>query len=231
MNTENIFETLAEITRPEIKNTYAKYCPNVWVAKCPKQHNRGEVIPVTTQYGKDNDSIVFNLVAQKDGFFYYSIVRADGYNVQERAKAKAERYSNWAASAEKRSTQFYEASNEGRDFLSLGEPIKVGHHSEKRHRALIQRNWDRMGKSVAESEKAQQHESKAEYWAKQANIINLSMPESIEYYEYKVETAREYHEGVKSGKYPRQHSFTLTYAKKALNEAEANLKTAKKLWE
>lgn len=221
MNTETTNET---------KNTYVKYCPNVYVAKCPTQHEKGEVIAVTTQYGKENESIIFNLVGQKDGFYYYSIVRADGYNVQERAKAKAERYSNWAASAEKRSTQFYEASNEGRDFLSLGEPIKVGHHSEKRHRALIDRNWARMGKSVAESEKAEQHEGKAEYWERKTKDINLSMPESIEYFEYKVEKATEYHEGVKSGKYPREHSFTLTYAKKDRNEAEKNYNTAQKLW-
>lgn len=213
-----------------IQNTYAKYCPNVFVAKCPEKHEKGEVIPVTTKYGKENDSIVFNLVAEKDGFYYYSIVRADGFNVQERAKAKAERYSNWAASAEKRSTQYYEASNEGRDFLALGEPIKVGHHSEKRHRALIDRNWNRMGKSVAESEKAEQHEGKAEYWERKANDINLSMPESIEYFEYKVEQAKERHEGLKNGTIERSHSYSLTYAKKDLNEAEKNLKTAKKLW-
>lgn len=217
-------------TNTETKNTYAKYCPNVWVAKCPEKHEKGEVIPVTTQYGKDNDSIVFNLVGQKDGFYYYSIVRADGYNVQERAKAKAERYSQWAASAEKKSTQYYLASNEGTEFLSLGEPIKVGHHSEKRHRALIDRNWARMGKSVAESEKAEQHEGKAEYWERKAKDINLSMPESIEYFEYKVEQAKERHEGLKNGTIARSHSFSLTYAKKDLNEAEKNYQTAKKLW-
>ena len=139
-------------------NTYAKYCPNVWVAKCPEQHAKGEIIPVTTQYGKVNESIVFNLVSQRDGFYYYSIVRADGYNVQERAKAKAERYQQWAASAEKKSDQYYQASHEGKDFLALGEPIKVGHHSEKRHRALIERNWNRMGKSVEFSEKAEKHD-------------------------------------------------------------------------
>jgi len=211
-------------------NTYAKYCPNVWVAKCTEQHEKGEVINVTTQYGKENESIVFNLVFQKDGFYYYSIVRADGYNVQERAKAKAERYSQWAASAEKKSTQYYEASNEGREFLSLGEPIKVGHHSEKSHRALIDRNWERMGKCVAESEKAEQHESKAEYWERKAKDINLSMPESVEYFEYKVEQAKGKHEGLKNGTIERSHSFSLNYAKKDLNEAEKNLQTAKKLW-
>jgi hypothetical protein len=75
-----------------------------------------------------------------------------------------------------------------------------------------------------------EYESKAEYWERKAKDINLSMPESVEYFECKVEAAKEYHEGVKSGKYPRQHSFTLTYAKKALNEALNNLETAKKLW-
>lgn len=211
-------------------NTYAKYCPNVYVAKCTEKHEKGEIILVTTQYGKENECEVFNLMLERDGFYYYSIIRADGFNAQERAKAKAERYESWAQSAEKKSTQFYLASNEGSDFLSLGEPIKVGHHSEKRHRALIDRNWARMGKSVEFSEKAKGHESKAEYWARKAKDINLSMPESVEYYEYKLETAKAKHEGLKNGTIQREHSFSLTYAKKDVNEAEKNLQTAKKLW-
>ena len=211
-------------------NTYAKYCPNVFLAKCTEKHEKGEVIPVTTKYGKENESIVFNLIFEKDGFYCYSIIRADGYNMQERAKAKAEKYNEWAANAEKRSQQYFEASNEGSDFLRLGEPIKVGHHSEKRHRALIDRNWARMGKSVAESEKAEQHQDKALYWASRENDINLSMPESVDFYAHKLEIAKEKHEGLKSGKYPRLHSYSLTYAKKDVNEAEKNLLTAKKLW-
>lgn len=211
-------------------NTYSKYVPNVFLAKCDEKHEKGDVIPVTTKYGKENDSIVHNLIYERDGFFYYSIVRADGYNVQERAKAKAERYSNWAASAENKSNQYYEASNEGKDFLSLGEPIKVGHHSEKRHRALIERNWNRMGKSVEFSEKAESHESKADYWASRTNDINLSMPDSLEYYEFQLEKAKEKHEGLKSGAIPRSHSFSLTYAKKEVNEIEKKIVLAKRLW-
>jgi hypothetical protein len=211
-------------------NTYAKYTANVFVAKCPETHEKGETIILETKYGKEHECIVFNLVARKEGFYYYSIIRADGFNAQEFAKQKAERYQKWAVNAENKSTQHWEASHEGRDFLSLGEPIKVGHHSEKRHRALIERNHNRMGKSVEESKKAEQHESKAEYWEHKANNINLSMPESIEFYEYKVEEAKEKHEGLKSGKYERAHSFSLTYAKKAVNEAEKNLVIAKRLW-
>lgn len=74
-----------------------------------------------------------------------------------------------------------------------------------------------MGKSVEFSDKATEHEREAEYWDKRATTINLSMPESIDFYAHKLEEAKEYHEGVKSGKYPREHSYTLTYAKKAVN--------------
>lgn len=212
-------------------NTYTKYCPNVFLAKCTEKHEKGETILVTTQYGKENECEVFNLVLEgKDGFFYYSIIRADGFNAQERAKAKAERYESWAKSAENKSTAYYEASNEGREFLSLGEPIKVGHHSEKGHRGLIKRNWARMGKSVEFSEKAKAHESKAEYWARKAKDINLSMPESLEFYEFKLEEAKATHEGLKNGTIPRSHSFSLTYAKKEVNEIEKKLETARKLW-
>ena len=136
-------------------NTYHKFCPNVFLAKCDEKHEKGEVIEVTTKYGKENESIVFNLIFEKDGFYYYSIVRADGFNVHERV---------------------------------------------------------------------------AKYWEKRAETINLSMPESIDFYEHKLEQAKEFHEGVKSGKYPREHAYTLTYAKKAVNEAQKNYELALKLW-
>ena len=211
-------------------NTYVKFCPNVFLAKCEEKHEKGEVIEVTTKYGNENESIVFNLIFEKDGFFYYSIVRADGFNVQEWAKQRAERRRAWAESAERKSKEYFDKSNKDRDFLSLGEPIKVGHHSERRHRKAIEDAWNNTDKAVAFSDKATEHESKAEYWDKRANTINLSMPESIDFYKHKLEQAKEYHEGVKSGKYPREHAYTLTYAKKAVNEAQKNYELALKLW-
>ena len=211
-------------------NTYSKFVTNVFLAKCSEKHEKGDTIEVITKYGKENESIVFYLIFEKDGFYYYSIVRADGFNVQEWAKQRAERRREWAASAEQKSKEYYNASNKDADFLSLGEPIKVGHHSEARHRKIIEQANNNMGKCVEFSDKAEAHESKAKYWEKRANTINLSMPESVEYYEYKLEVAKEYHEGVKSGKYPRSHSYTLTYAKKEVNEMQKNYDLAKRLW-
>lgn len=211
-------------------NTYIKYVPNVFLAKCTEKHEKGEVIDVTTKHGKENESIVFNLIFEKDGFYYYSIVRADGFNVQEWAKKRAEKRKDWAASANRKSTEYFNKSNKDKDFLSLGEPIKVGHHSEKRHRKAIDDAWNNMGKSVEMDAKATEHERVAKYWEERANTINLSMPESIDYYEHKLEQVKEYHEGLKSGKYPREHSFALSYAKKAVNETQKNYDLAVKLW-
>ena len=211
-------------------NTYAKYAQNVFVAKCNDRHEKGETILLTTKYGKEHECVVFNLVAFKDGFYYYSIVRADGFNAQEFARQKAERIGKTISNAEAKSTEYWKASHEGRDFLALAEPIKIGHHSEKRHRALIERNNNRMRKSVEMKEKAESYESRKMYWENKANEINLSMPESLEYFEYKVEEAKEHHEGLISGKYERSHSYSLTYAKKAVNEAVKKLDIAKRLW-
>jgi len=212
-------------------NTYYKYCPNVFVAKCTEPHEKGEIIPVTTKYGKENDCIVFNIVGQKDGFFYYSIVRADGMNSQEFAKKRAERLVNASVRSEQKSVQYWQASHEGREFLALGEPIKIGHHSEKRHRALIERNFNRMAKSVEFSQVSEDQLSRSEYWAERANKIDLSMPESIDFFEFKLEEAKARHEGLKNGTIEREHSFSLTYAKKEVNEIEKKVKIAKLLWD
>ncbi len=211
-------------------NTFSKFQPNVFLAKCSEQHEAGDVITLETKYGKEVDCIVFNLVYEKDGFYYYSIVREDGFNAQEYAMRKAEKYNNSASNAVRKSNDFYKASNKHRDFLSLGEPIKVGHHSEKRHRRIIEQAHNNMGKSIEFSNLADDYNNKAAYWESRANVINLSMPESLEYYEYELQKAKEHHEGLKNGTIERRHSYSLTYAKKAVNDIEKKLNLATRLW-
>lgn len=211
-------------------NTYAKYCPNVYVAKCIKPHEKGSTIMVQNKYGKDNASVVFNLVAERGGFFYYSIVRADGMNVQQWAKQRAERLAGWAANAQQRGENCQLAASEGRDFLALGEPIKVGHHSEKRHRALIERNHNRMERAMSEYDKADGYAARAEYWQGKTEVINLSMPDSLEYYQFKLEEAQARHQGMKKGTVEREHSMSLQYASKAVKDLTKQVETARILW-
>jgi len=212
-------------------NIYRKFCPNVFVAQCDEKHEKGEVIIMTTKYGKEIENKVHNLIGRtREGFYLYSITRIDGFNSQERAKRKAEKLGGYAANAEKRSDQHYQASKEGADFLALGEPIKVGHHSERRHRKLIERNWDRMGKCVAESDKAKEYERRAEYWAERANKIDLSMPDSLEYFEFELEKAKKYHQFLKDNPDKRPHSMSLQYANKAVKDLKNKVETAIRLW-
>lgn len=208
-------------------NKFKKYCPNVWIAECDEEHEKGEIIELETKYGKTVECEVYNLIGKNSEKYFYSIVRVEE---QTYAQRKAERYNNSAANRATKSEQYFKASEEGRDFLSLGEPIKVGHHSEKRHRALIERNWNRMGKSVEFAEKAKEAEQKAEYWENKANEITLAMPESLKYFAKQLEKAVAYHEGLKNGSIERTHSYSLTYAKKEANELKKKVEIAKLLW-
>ena len=209
-------------------NKFKKYCPNVWVAECEEEYEKGEIIELETKYGKEVECKVYNLIAQKDGKYFYSIVRVEDKSYAER---KAERYSNSAENHANKSISYRKAADEGKDFLVLGEPIKVGHHSEKRHRALIDRNWNRMEKSVESYKKAEAAAKRAEYWESKAKEITLAMPESLEYFKDRLEKATAYHAGLKNGTIEKEHSYSLTYAKKEVNELTKKVEIAKLLWE
>lgn len=215
-------------------NTYKKYCPNVFVAQCEEKQEKGATIIVETKYGKENEHIVHNFVGytgtKESPMYCYSITRADGTDNRDRAKNKVDKLNNWADSAEKRSDDWREKSNEGKDFLALAEPIKVGHHSEKRHRALVERNHKRMDNAMAELDKAEAYRQRAAYWENMASKIDLSMPESLEFFAVQLEEAKEYHKFLKDNPKERPHGMALTYAKKKVNELTKKCKTAETLW-
>ena len=214
-------------------NSYSKFCANVFVAKCTEKHEKGETIVLTTKYGKEHENLVHNYLGKtRDGFFLYSITRSDGFNNQERAKKKAEKLIGYSANAEKRSDEAYKKADmsESATGIPFGQPILVGHHSERRHRKTIERASRAMDKTIEESNKAENYKSRAEYWEARANKINLSQPESLEFYEYKLETAKAKHKFYKDNPEKREHSYSLTYAKKEVNTMTKNVYLAIKLW-
>lgn len=208
-------------------NKFKKYCPNVWVAECDDEYEKGEIIKLETKHGKTVECEVYNLIGKNSEKHFYSIVRVEE---QTYAQRKAEQYNNSAVNHTAKSESYYNASQEGKEFLSLGEPIKVGHHSEKRHRALIERNWNRMGKSIECAEKAKKAEQKAEYWANKSDEITLAMPESFEYFSNQLEKAIAYHKGLKNGTIVRGHSYSLAYANKEVKELKKKVEIAILLW-
>lgn len=208
-------------------NKFKKYCPNVWVAECEQKHEKGEIITLETKYGKEVDCKVYNLIAERDGLFYYSIIRIEE---QTYAEKKAEKYNNASNRHKQKSDQYFEASQEGGDFLIMGEPIKVGHHSEKRHRALIERNNKRINNSIEYQKKAEEAQRRAAYWEDKAEEITLAVPESIEYFGKQLAKAKSIQAGLKDGSIPRKHAYSLTYATKDVKELTKKYEIAKTLW-
>jgi len=212
-------------------NSYSKYCPNVFVAKCQDQHKKGDEIILKTKYGKEHECIVHNFLHEKNGFYYYSITRVDGFDYQAWCQRRAERYAGYSSNAESKADEYYKRSNKDKDFLSLAEPVKVGHHSERRHRKIIKQAQDNTTKWIEHLRKSEDYQTRVQYWSNRSNDINLSMPESIEYYEIRLSKAMEYHKLMKeTPKNERPHSYSLTYAKKEVNNMQKNYEMALKLW-
>lgn len=212
-------------------NKFKKYCPNVWIAECDEEYEKGEIIQLETKYGKEVDCEVYNFIGytgtKESPKYCYSIVRIEDKTYAER---KAERYANASVNSQKKQNEWFDKAQEGREFLSLGEPIKVGHHSEKRHRALIERNWKRIENGVALNDKIEEQERKAKYWENKATEITLAMPESLEHFSSKLEKAIAYHKGLKDGTIEKTHSYSLAYASKEVRELKKKVEIAKLLW-
>ena len=67
---------------------------------------------------------------------------------------KAERYQTYAENAEARAESRSQAADRISSFIPFGQPILVGHHSERRHRRDIERIRSNVEKSIEESDKA-----------------------------------------------------------------------------
>lgn len=89
---------------------------------------------------------------------------------KERQEARAERYRQYAENAENRAATSFNVSNDAVADIPLGQPILVGHHSEKAHRRALERSNNAMLRSVRESEKAAYYRSKAEAVENNDNI-------------------------------------------------------------
>ncbi|MER6424538.1 DUF3560 domain-containing protein [Streptomyces sp. NPDC001137] len=72
----------------------------------------------------------------------------------ERAEGRAERFSGYADNAASRSDSAYQHGHQIADGIPMGQPILVGHHSERRARRDVERMDHAMRTSISEGEKA-----------------------------------------------------------------------------
>lgn len=80
---------------------------------------------------------------------------------RERLERKLEKREEWAGKASARSEAAFDAAGKRAEAIPFGQPILIGHHSEKRDRNYRARIHAGMDRGLAESKKAKHHESKA----------------------------------------------------------------------
>jgi hypothetical protein len=97
---------------------------------------------------------------------------------------RVERFEAAAENAANRSDSYYKRSHEG--LPENGQPILIGHHSEKRHRRALDRAWNQMGRSVEEGRKAEHYADKAEA-ARSNTSVASDDPDAIQKLKEKLE--------------------------------------------
>ena len=80
---------------------------------------------------------------------------------RERREAKAERLREWAGKREAKASAAFQRADQIADMIPMGQPILVGHYSEKRHRADLDRINRGMGAGFEHAEKAKEFDRRA----------------------------------------------------------------------
>lgn len=96
---------------------------------------------------------------------------------EERVEAKRERYAERAQAARAVASQRARAARVIMDGIPMGQPVLVGHHSERRHRKDLARIDTNLRKSVEAEDKAAYYERKAETYG--THGISSDDPEAI----------------------------------------------------
>ena len=110
---------------------------------------------------------------------------------EQKLQDRAERYATRAEKLERLSTAAYASARASVDGIPLGQPILVGHHSERRHRRALERHNQRMRAAVEAG-------NRAKYWAERAASvgsagISSSDPEAIDKLERKLKASGDTH--------------------------------------
>lgn len=118
---------------------------------------------------------------------------------RERMERKLEKREEWADKAAARSTTRLSTAHDLAQQLTPGQPILVGHHSEKRHRRSLARINSTMRKGIEESDKADHHQSKAAGLEHQlATSIYSDDPDALEALTAKIEKLEQAREAIKA---------------------------------
>lgn len=100
-------------------------------------------------------------------------------NFEERKENRLEAYHRLAARNEQISDSNYATAKQIGSYIPMGQPILVGHHSEKRHRSDLNKIDNAMRKSIEADKKAEYYAQRAKH-IENSNTISSDDPNSIE---------------------------------------------------
>jgi hypothetical protein len=117
---------------------------------------------------------------------------------RERLEKKLEKREEWAEKAHERASEEFGTSSDLIKDLPAGQPILVGHHSEKAHRRLLERSGSHMDKGCEQYKLAKHHEEKAQGLARQLeNTIFSDDEDAVERLQEKLDDRRKRQDGYK----------------------------------
>lgn len=144
---------------------------------------------------------------------------------EERRKQRIERYKELSMKAKDRSSR-YSNSNANRILqIAPGQPILVGHHSEKKHRKLIKRAQDDIRKSIEEDNKSKFYKERV-ITAENSKVIYSDDPQAINKLKEKLERLENERASIKA----REHStWELTNIGATIRETKKRIERLEKL--
>jgi len=99
-------------------------------------------------------------------------------NYEEKKQAKIEYAKNKSSQLRASSDEFFSKGFCERTGIPLGQPILIGHHSERRHRNAIKRYDNQVRKNIENAEKAEYYQKRAER-LENDTTISSDDPEAI----------------------------------------------------
>lgn len=118
---------------------------------------------------------------------------------EERREARKLRYEELSKKAEERSREYSNSTANRILAIAPGQPIIIGHHSEKKARKLHERAWQDIGKSIEEDKKSQYYKNKAES-VENNKVIYNDDPNAIQKLKDKLEYLEKERELIKADK-------------------------------
>ena len=109
---------------------------------------------------------------------------------EEKKQARIDRYLDSATKSEDTADSLHKESRRMMSVIPMGQPILVGHHSEGRDRRYREKAWNKLGKAVAASDKAEYYKDKAAS-AENNHAISSDDPDATLKLKEKIKTAED----------------------------------------